>query len=90
MKSAIPDKNWRDPVTGLTLKEMEERMKARRDRMLREAFTEKREEEEKPAPQKSPDDWMMLKQAVDEMNRRAAKTMYVSPGSIKFVNSKKP
>jgi len=46
VKSTIPDEDWVDPITGLTLAEMEARLKARRDKMLKETFTEKREERE--------------------------------------------
>lgn len=38
MKTSIPDAEWRDPYTGLTLREMDERVKSRRDAMLKQAL----------------------------------------------------
>lgn len=36
----MPGKDWRDPVTGLTLEEMESRLRARRDALMKQKLSE--------------------------------------------------
>lgn len=58
MNTAIPSADWRDPYTGLTLLEMDERLKNRRDAGLRAAFMGKANKE---AQKESPDPYGMIK-----------------------------